>query len=224
MQVTLMERRYDFKLFVSEPGIRADLARWRARTLLWHFLHDDHRLDVIDITQDPAAAKAHGVATSPTLVLDAGTPAARRLVGTFSDPAEFARTFGLELPRAAVPPAGRKEVLLVEDDERNAEPLARLLKFGGHTVRWEKDGRAALAALEGGFEPEVVLLDIMMPVMNGYEFLERLRGVPRWTELPVVVMSAMGPSMDVKRLRAQGVSQIMQKGAIDFVAFLDGLN
>lgn len=86
--------------------------------------------------------------------------------------------------------AGR--VLVVDDNEMNRDMLARRLQRQGHAVEMAVNGREALERLEaGGDDFDVVLLDIMMPEMNGYELLERLRGSDRFRHLPVILISAL---------------------------------
>lgn len=81
-------------------------------------------------------------------------------------------------------------VLLVEDDPDSREALAALLEMSGRVVRSAGNGREAIEQLEKGLRPSVILLDLMMPVMNGWEFLEaRARG-PAWAAIPVIVLSA----------------------------------
>lgn len=89
-------------------------------------------------------------------------------------------------------PADAGRVLVVDDNEMNRDMLARRLQRQGHAVELAVNGREALARLEaGGDDFDLVLLDIMMPEMNGYELLERLRGSDRFRHLPVILISAL---------------------------------
>ena len=88
------------------------------------------------------------------------------------------------------PHADGGHVLVVDDNEMNRDMLAKRLVRQGHTVELAVDGRDALARLEA--EPfDLVLLDIMMPEMNGYELLAHLRGTDRFRHLPVILISAL---------------------------------
>jgi CheY-like chemotaxis protein len=90
-------------------------------------------------------------------------------------------------------------VLLVNDDENVSEALGHLLRRR-YAVEFAHDGREALVKLREGVRPCIILLDLMMPVMSGFEFrAEQLRD-PELAEIPVVVMSA---AMDVHQSRDQ---------------------
>ena len=96
-------------------------------------------------------------------------------------------------------------ILLVEDDRDSREGLAYILEDAGHTVAVAPNGREALNLLEKGIRPAVILLDLMMPVMNGWEFLEERRRRPPIAAIPVVVLTAA--SLDQK-LSALGVESM----------------
>ena len=81
-------------------------------------------------------------------------------------------------------------VLVVEDEWGEAEALRELLQVHGHEVRVAHDGEVALRMLEEGPRPDVLVLDLMLPVLDGRELLRRLRLDPRWVQLPVVVATA----------------------------------
>lgn len=86
-----------------------------------------------------------------------------------------------------------KDVLIVEDDEDIVENVTFLLEGEGYRVDSAPNGRAALAALAmPNLPPAVILLDLMMPVMTGYEFREAQLADPRIAGVPVVLMTADG--------------------------------
>jgi sigma-B regulation protein RsbU (phosphoserine phosphatase) len=91
-------------------------------------------------------------------------------------------------PARAVGPGGH--LLVVDDSEANRDLLSRRLEREGYGVTTARHGREALERL--GEEPfDLVLLDIMMPEMNGYQVLERMKGDPRLCHLPVIMISAL---------------------------------
>ena len=83
-----------------------------------------------------------------------------------------------------------KDVLVVEDEPYLCDLIADVLEAEGHTTRKASNG---LDALEMVAErtPELVLLDLMMPVMDGWEFMTELRANPAWRDVPVVIITAV---------------------------------
>ena len=82
-------------------------------------------------------------------------------------------------------------ILVVEDDRDTREMLERFLELEGFTVRAAENGRAALDIL-GREAACVIVLDLMMPVMNGWEFRRVQAGDARLSQIPVVVVTAAG--------------------------------
>ncbi len=80
-------------------------------------------------------------------------------------------------------------VLVVEDDEGLRETLAEVLADEGHEVRVAQDGEEALGAIEG-WTPEIIVLDLMMPRMDGYEFRARQRDLPAHPPAKILLLSA----------------------------------
>ena len=97
-------------------------------------------------------------------------------------------------------------ILVVEDTAIAREPLVKLLRYEGYRAVGVTNGQEALDALPI-HHPDVILLDILMPVMNGLEFLNVIRHDPRWKNLPVIVLTAVRDDVcerDVKELGVQG--------------------
>lgn len=89
-------------------------------------------------------------------------------------------------------PAPRKPVLVVEDDEDVRAAVAEILEGEGYEVVVAANGREALDELVHVASPSLILLDLMMPVMGGPEFLRRLRAEwPRLKDVPVLVLTAV---------------------------------
>jgi len=103
------------------------------------------------------------------------------------DPGERSKTFaaGDTLPRAARP----KQVLVVEDEPMIRAVLDEALRSVGYEVTTASDGRRALALLDG-LTPDVIMLDLMMPVMDGFAFRARQLLSARLASIPVIVLSA----------------------------------
>jgi len=86
-----------------------------------------------------------------------------------------------------------RELFLVEDDRAIRDTLRELLEEEGYRVQWAGNGRDALAQLRAGLPPRLILLDLMMPIMNGWEFREAQRRDPALARIPVIVLSADDP-------------------------------
>jgi CheY-like chemotaxis protein len=85
------------------------------------------------------------------------------------------------------------DILLAEDDEDLREAMVDTLHDAGYSVEAVGNGRDALEWLEDSVEPpKIILLDLMMPVMDGWQFLDERRKTPKVASVPVVVLSANG--------------------------------
>ncbi len=85
---------------------------------------------------------------------------------------------------------GGREVLVVEDDNDLRESLSQALRDHGFTVTSASNGQQALDLLHTGIKPAVILLDLMMPVLNGWELRDALRDDPELADIPQLVISA----------------------------------
>ncbi len=101
----------------------------------------------------------------------------------------------------------RRRVLVIDDAEGIRTYLANCLELRGYEVDSAEDGARALALLQGGADPDVVLLDVMMPGIDGLETLERIRELA--PAVPVVMLSVVG--------RAGTIVEAMQRGAADYL-------
>jgi len=103
------------------------------------------------------------------------------------------------------------KVIIVDDAPASREPLAKFLERVGHDVRCAPNGREALADIIR-YSPDVVILDLIMPDMDGSSLLEVLRMYLRLQTLPVVVLTGVPESPMVERVRNLRVSSILVKG------------
>jgi CheY-like chemotaxis protein len=107
--------------------------------------------------------------------------------------------------------------MIVEDDRDTREMLERFLELEGFDVRSAANGEAALQVLRAERRPSVILLDLMMPVMNGWQFREAQQKDPALSAIPVVVVTAAGPRADIPAISADG----WVPKPIDFERLLD---
>ncbi len=106
----------------------------------------------------------------------------------------------------------RSDVLVVEDDAASRDALVALLGLRGYATAAARNGAEALTYLDCHEPPRVILLDLMMPVMDGWHFLRARKGLPRLADIPVVLCTAEG-SLDPAAARALGADDLLQKPA-----------
>ncbi len=84
-----------------------------------------------------------------------------------------------------------KPILLIEDGDDLRESMAELLRARNYPVGAVCHGQQALDQLNAGLVPCLIVLDLMMPVMNGWEFRQRQLSEPQWASIPTVVMTGV---------------------------------
>ena len=110
---------------------------------------------------------------------------------------------------------GAKEpstVLIIEDDEAQRRLVGEVLGAQGWVVREAANGRLALDDLKNGALPNIILLDLMMPEMDGFEVVAALQANSAWRDIPVVVLTALDLTAQDRRLKG-GVERILSKSA-----------
>ncbi len=103
-----------------------------------------------------------------------------------------------------------KRILIADDEPNIVVSLEFLMKRKGHDVRVVSDGEAVLAAV-AEFAPDVILLDVMMPRLNGYEVCQRVRENPAWGSIKIIMLTAKGRDVDVTKGLALGADAYVTK-------------
>ena len=114
-------------------------------------------------------------------------------------------------------------VLIVDDNPDSCEVVTRYLERSGHAVVCVPNGRLALHALTSE-TPDVVLLDLMMPEMDGAGFLQVVRSYLRWADLPVMVLTAYPDSPQLTRALSFKVAHVFHKADMDLAELLAAVN
>jgi len=105
-----------------------------------------------------------------------------------------------------------RQALLVDDDDMTRREMRRALEKDGWEVSEAENGRVALARLTEA-RPDIIMLDLMMPEMDGFEFLVEMRSRAEWRDIPVLVVTAKDLTVE-ERSRLNGdVERVLQKGA-----------
>jgi CheY-like chemotaxis protein len=109
-----------------------------------------------------------------------------------------------------------KDVLVVEDEAYLCDLVADVLEAEGHRARTASNGREALERVHDR-KPQLILLDLMMPVMDGWEFIRALRSNREWADIPIVVVTAV---YDIKRTQQEtgAVAVVTKPFDIDQIA------
>lgn len=105
---------------------------------------------------------------------------------------------------------GRK-ILLVDDDEGNTYALNKRLVQIGCDVTALKNGREALELLRQDDSYELILMDIMMPVMDGVEATRRVRNIEAYRETPIIALTAINSAEDLRKCLKAGASEYLTK-------------
>ena len=112
-----------------------------------------------------------------------------------------------ELETGSSPPI---RILLIEDNEPNRRLLEDYLLYQGFSVRALAVGVGFEQTLQE-FQPQIVLLDLKLPDINGYDILEQMQQHPEWRNIPVIVVSAMAFMADQQRAFALGARRYLVK-------------
>jgi DNA-binding response OmpR family regulator len=101
-------------------------------------------------------------------------------------------------------------ILIVDDEPNIVVPLEFLMKREGYDVAVAGDGQAALDALAAG-APDLVILDVMLPKLSGFEVCRRIRADPRWSGLKVLMLTAKGRDQEMEKGLGLGADAYVTK-------------
>jgi CheY-like chemotaxis protein len=104
----------------------------------------------------------------------------------------------------------KRSICIIEDEKETAELLCRFLEGRGYRALSVSDGPSGLERISSD-HPDLVLLDLMMPGMSGFEVLSRLKSDPRTSRIPVLVCSALNDVGDVERCCQSGAEGYINK-------------
>jgi len=103
-----------------------------------------------------------------------------------------------------------KRILVVEDQEDNRRILRDLLSNAGHDMKEVEDGEAAISAARQ-YRPDLILMDIQLPILDGYEATRRIKADPDLRAIPIIVVTSYALSGDEDKARAAGCDDYVAK-------------
>lgn len=101
--------------------------------------------------------------------------------------------------------------MIIEDDRIISGLLHHILARRGYQVHVAPDGRVATEMLEKIAPPQLVLLDVMLPFMDGFELLEQIRAKPDWTAVPVIMLTSKAQEKNIVRALESGADDYIVK-------------
>ncbi|HEY5702587.1 MAG TPA: response regulator [Gammaproteobacteria bacterium] len=104
-----------------------------------------------------------------------------------------------------------KTILVVEDDEDVCSLLQHLLSAKGFSLNFAKDGQEATDLITSSSPPDLILLDIMLPIMDGFEVLAKIQSLEGWSDTPVIMLTAQDTADDIKRGFRAGATDYIVK-------------
>jgi two-component system, sensor histidine kinase and response regulator len=101
-------------------------------------------------------------------------------------------------------------ILIVDDEPDNFDVIQSLLSTESYKLHYAINGEQAIAALDK-FDPDVILLDVMMPGLNGFEVCQQIKAMPKWQAVPIVMVTALSSKEDLARCLAAGADDFVNK-------------
>ncbi|RMF58812.1 MAG: response regulator [Calditrichaeota bacterium] len=102
------------------------------------------------------------------------------------------------------------KILIVDDEPNIVISLEFLMNQGGYEIEVARDGKQAVEALDK-FQPDLVLLDVMLPYKDGFEICQMIRENPKWKHIKIVMLTAKGREMDINKGLALGADAYITK-------------
>lgn len=107
----------------------------------------------------------------------------------------------------------KKKILVVEDDETLAAVYKQRLELEGFEIQHSKNGEDALDTAVK-FQPDLILLDVMMPKLNGFDVLDILRNTPATRNIHIIMLTALSQPKDAERAKELGVDDFLVKSQV----------
>jgi CheY-like chemotaxis protein len=150
---------------------------------------------------------AFKVVRTPERLLEEVCLHIRRPVKTLSD----GQRLSLTRARERSPTLLNRSVLAIDDDVRNIFALTAILERHGLKMYFAESAQAGIATLKRQSEIDIVLMDLMMPEMDGYQAMRAIRAMPQFSDLPIIALTAKAMKGDREKCLASGASDYIAK-------------
>jgi CheY-like chemotaxis protein len=117
----------------------------------------------------------------------------------------------------------KKKVLIVEDDIFVAEVYSTKLLEMGHEIQIARNGQEGLAILEKSV-PDLILLDIIMPIMDGIEMLAEVKKKDEWKNIPIILLTNIGEKESIQKVKSLGVEDYLIKSHFTPAEVIEKIN
>lgn len=117
----------------------------------------------------------------------------------------------------------KKDILVIEDDQFLAKVYLAKLQKEGYGVRIAYDGQEGLDELNKK-APDIILLDLILPNMDGFEFLEKIKQEDKYKKIPVIILSNLGQDEDIKRGKKLGADDYFVKANTPLKEIVEKIN
>lgn len=104
----------------------------------------------------------------------------------------------------------KKKILLV-DDIKEFRALLKIILSGNFEVITAGDGEEALRFIEDGLRPDLVVTDLVMPRMDGYQLITKIKSIADYSQIPIIVLSNVDRAVQIRQLRGEGVKSFLRK-------------
>ena len=104
-----------------------------------------------------------------------------------------------------------KKKILIVDDKTEFRRLTKTILSGAYDVESAENGIDALSLLQSGYLPDLIVSDLLMPVLSGKDFVDQLKSTGAWKEIPVIILSSIDKSDEKIKLIKMGVDDYLEK-------------
>ncbi len=172
------------------------------------------------VTTTPSAPAAAPIPPTPAPVSPVATLVATMPTPVVTQSGIPAGAVPASSPRADTSANGKKKILIVEDDRFLREIASQKLEADGFVVESATNGTEALEHLEKNARPDIIVLDLILPGISGFEVLEKVKQNAVLKDIPVVILSNLGQEEDIEKAKSLGATDYLVKAHFSFAEII----